>query len=130
MTDTILSYLKAIGSDSIGEVKLAYEECKTLTGIAPESVFLSEPPSSPIWLFRSSTLFEFKTMAGRGFRVYNITKRVSDLDITRDNVGDGMLKVTAHINFAEPISITFKATGPNTKYLSELIYSLLIPNLM
>jgi hypothetical protein len=69
-------------------------------------------------------------LSGKSFRVYNITKRVSDLDIMRDNVGDGMLKVTAHINFAEPISITFKAVGPNTKYLTELIYSLLIPNLM
>lgn len=130
MTDSILKYLKAIDSDCTADVNAAFEECKAVTGITPESAFLSDPPSSPIWLYRNTTIFEFRSFNGRGFKIYNITKRVSDLDVARETVGEGMMKVTAHINFAEPISITLKATGINIKYLNQLIYSLLIPNLM
>jgi hypothetical protein len=130
MNDTITNYLKAIESNSLGAVQGAFEEVKALTGILPDTAFLSEPASSPIWLFRSTTVFEFKSMASRGFRVYNITKRISDLEIVRDDVGEGLLRVTAHVNFAEPLSLTFKGSGTNMKYLSELIYSLFIPNLI
>lgn len=130
MTDSITKYLKAIDCPNIYDVDAAFGECKSLTGILPDSAFLSEPPSSPIWFFRSTTVIEFKALSARGFRVYNITKRISDIDIARDPGGDGLLKVTAHVNFSEPLSITLKATGANVKYLNELVYSLLIPNLM
>ncbi len=129
MNDSINNYLKAIGSTSGYDVQAAFDECKNLTGIQPDSAFLSEPASSPIWLFRGTTIFEFKSSTSKGFRVYNIAKKVSDLEINRDTAGDGLLRVTAHVNYSEPMSLTFKASGDNIKYLTELTYSLLIPNL-